>query len=189
LSTGNPAFCLARRGVRPSSSRSGRAKADNNFVPYSFPYSLASPLAQQVGDSRILRKGLSGSPSRGVGLGYRSRPSLAVRCALNRLSASCLRRFRGAPCKGDDDPAGERPARQVSFQPEAIGAAKEVTNSLKHFGVEGHAGVLASMQARTRVNAEQTSKHAMRKPTLPLWGEGRRRWGRERHGHPTIPPG
>ena len=37
----------------------------------------------------------------------------------------------GAPCKGARIPAGESPARQLSLQPEAIGASREVTNSTK----------------------------------------------------------
>lgn len=40
------------------------------------------------------------------------------------------------------------------------------------FGVEGHVGDLASVQALTRVNAEQVSKDLMRKPTSRLLGEG-----------------
>ena len=39
-------------------------------------------------------------------------------------------------------------------------------------------GDSASMQAVTRVNAEQASKRAMRKPTRLFNGEGRRRWYR-----------
>ena len=37
------------------------------------------------------------------------------------------------------------------------------------------------MQAITRVNAEQTSKRAMREPTCRTDGEGRRRSSHERH--------
>ena len=37
------------------------------------------------------------------------------------------------------------------------------------------------MQAVTRVNAEQAPKRVMRKPTRLRFGEGRRRWGSERH--------
>ena len=37
-------------------------------------------------------------------------------------------------------------------------------------------GDLATMQAETRVNAEQASKRIMRKPTRLLFREGRRRW-------------
>jgi len=35
---------------------------------------------------------------------------------------------------------GESPTRQLSFRPVAIGAAEEVTNPLKYFGVEGRLG-------------------------------------------------
>ncbi len=39
-------------------------------------------------------------------------------------------------------------------------------------------GDLATMQAGTRVNAEQASKRKSRKPTRLVFGEGRRRWTR-----------
>ncbi len=38
---------------------------------------------------------------------------------------------RRAPCKGGANPVGERPTRQLSLQPEAIGAVMEVTKWLK----------------------------------------------------------
>ena len=44
------------------------------------------------------------------------------------------------------------------------------------------------MQAITRVNAEQTSKRAMREPTCRTDGEGRRRSSYGRHGS-TGPAG
>jgi hypothetical protein len=44
------------------------------------------------------------------------------------------------------------------------------------------------MQAITRVNAEQTSKRAMREPTHRTDGEGRRQSSHERHGS-TGPAG
>jgi len=50
------------------------------------------------------------------------------------------------------------PARQLSFQPVAIGAAVEATKRLKYSGAEGREGDLASTQAVTRVNAEQAPK-------------------------------
>lgn len=43
-------------------------------------------------------------------------------------------------------------------------------------------GDLASMQAVTRVNAEQASKRVMRKPTPLNLEEGRRRWEGESDG-------
>jgi hypothetical protein len=42
-------------------------------------------------------------------------------------------------------------------------------------GVEGRIGDLASLQAVTRVNAEQASKTIMQEPTHSKFGEGRRR--------------
>jgi hypothetical protein len=43
------------------------------------------------------------------------------------------------------------------------------------FGEEGRKGELVSMQAVTRVNAEQASKRVMQEPTRLSLGEGRRR--------------
>ena len=49
---------------------------------------------------------------------------------------------------------------------------------------------LANIQARTRVNAEQASKRAMREPTLLNLGEGRWRFREEkRHKHRAVPAG
>ena len=50
-------------------------------------------------------------------------------------------------------------------------------------------GDLASAQAVTRVNVEQASKRAMRKPTRLEYGEGCHGRGSERSMHPAIPPG
>jgi hypothetical protein len=50
-------------------------------------------------------------------------------------------------------------------------------------------GDLASAQAVTRVNVEQASKRAMRKPTRLEYGEGCHGWGSERNVHPVVPPG
>jgi hypothetical protein len=44
------------------------------------------------------------------------------------------------------------------------------------FGAEGRRGDSVSMQAVTRVNAEQASKQVMQEPTRLSDGEGRRRW-------------
>src|ERR1700738_4966883 len=74
------------------------------------------------------------------------RPKLA--CAVQR------RRF----------PVGASPTRQ-SLQPEAIGAVMEVTKWLKPSISVSRIGGSASVQAATRVNAEQSSKRTMRRPT------------------------
>jgi hypothetical protein len=50
-------------------------------------------------------------------------------------------------------------------------------------------GYLVSMQAVTRVNAEQASKRAMREPIWLNFREGRSCWGRRASKHPAIPPG
>src|SRR5262249_44118279 len=61
-------------------------------------------------------------------------------------------------------PVGASPTRQ-SLQPEAAGAAKEVTNWLKPSECVSRIGDSASVQAVTRMNAEQASKRTMRRPT------------------------
>ena len=65
---------------------------------------------------------------------------------------------------------GVNPARQL-LQPEATGAVMEVTKWLKPSDSESQIGDSASVQAVTRVNAEQASKRSMRRPTrLPFRG-------------------
>src|ERR1700675_1109059 len=69
---------------------------------------------------------------------------------------------------------GERPTRQP-LQPEATGAAMEVTKWLKPSDSASRIGDGASAQAAKRVNAEQASKRTMCRPTrLPY--RGRRKW-------------
>ena len=59
---------------------------------------------------------------------------------------------------------GASPTRQP-LQPEAIGAVTEVTKWLKPSISVSRIGDSASVQAATRVNAEQASKRTMRRPT------------------------
>ena len=67
-------------------------------------------------------------------------------------------------------PVGASPTRQP-LQPEAIGAVMEVTKWLKPSISVSRIGDSASVQAVTRVNAEQSSKRMMRRPTHPhIWG-------------------
>src|SRR3977135_4025523 len=61
-------------------------------------------------------------------------------------------------------PRGASPTRQP-LQPEATGAAMEVTKWLKPSDSASRIGDGASVQAVTRVNAEQASKRTMRRPT------------------------
>src|SRR5258706_12711191 len=61
-------------------------------------------------------------------------------------------------------PVGASPTRRP-LQPEATGAAKEVTNWLKPSECVSRIGDSASVQAATKVNAEQISKRTMRRPT------------------------
>src|SRR5216684_3057206 len=74
--------------------------------------------------------------------------SLLMACAVQR------RRF----------PVGASPTRQP-LQPEAIGAVMEVTKWLKPSIIVSRIGDSASVQAATRVNAEQASKRTMRRST------------------------
>jgi hypothetical protein len=71
-------------------------------------------------------------------------------------------------------PVGASPTRQP-LQPEAIGAVTEVTKWLKPSISVSRIGDSASVQAATRVNAEQASKRTMCRPTrLPY--RGRLKW-------------
>ncbi|CAN7493688.1 hypothetical protein LJR034_003281 [Caballeronia sp. LjRoot34] len=73
--------------------------------------------------------------------------------------------FWRAPCKGGAFPVDESPTRQP-LQPEATGAIVEVTKRLKPSVKRvTKYGDSASVQAVTRVNAEQASKTSMRGPT------------------------
>src|SRR5205814_6888064 len=70
-------------------------------------------------------------------------------------------------------PVGARPTRR-SLQPEATGAGMEVTKCLKPPDSGHKVGDCASVQAATRVNAEQTSKRTMcRGKDTHLQGAGR----------------
>src|SRR3979490_2424038 len=61
-------------------------------------------------------------------------------------------------------PVGASPTRQP-LQPEATGAVMEATQGLKPLVSVSRIGDSASVQAVTRVNAEQASKRTMRRPT------------------------
>jgi hypothetical protein len=67
---------------------------------------------------------------------------------------------------------GARPTRQ-SLQPEAIGAVMEVTKWLKPSISASRIGDSASVQAATRVNAEQASQRTMCRPPTRLPYRGR----------------
>src|SRR5258708_14202795 len=62
-------------------------------------------------------------------------------------------------------PVGASPTRRP-LQPETAGAAKEETNWLKLSECVSRIGDSASVQAATRLNAEQASKRTMPRPTL-----------------------
>jgi hypothetical protein len=92
-------------------------------------------------------------------------------------------------------PVGASPTRLTqSLQPEAIGAAAEVTKPPKPSRQTDRLGGPASRQAVTRVNAEQASKEMMWEPTRQHNGEGRRHWQKwgshpEKRREPVVPPG
>src|SRR5262250_75730 len=98
-------------------------------------------------------------------------------CCFKRLFLACAvtrRRF----------PVGARPTRQP-LQPEATGAAVEVTKWLKPSECVSRIGDSASVQAVTRVNAEQTSKRTMRRPTRQPYRGRLTRLGYEREDPPS----
>src|SRR5262245_1295157 len=71
-------------------------------------------------------------------------------------------------------PVGASPTRRT-LQPEATGAAREVTRWLKPSDSVSRIGGSGSVQGATRVNAEQASKRTMRRPTRqPFRGRLRR---------------
>jgi hypothetical protein len=75
-------------------------------------------------------------------------------------------------------------------QPEAIGAVMEVTKWLKPSISVSRIGDSASVQAVTRVNAEQSSKRTMRRPTRqPFRGRLTRLGEAERRVSPAAAPG
>jgi hypothetical protein len=71
-------------------------------------------------------------------------------------------------------PVGASPTRQP-LQPEAIGAVMEVTKWLKPSISVSRIGDSASVQAATRLNAEQASKRTMCRPTRRPY-RGRLKW-------------
>src|SRR5438552_3759923 len=86
-------------------------------------------------------------------------------------------------------PVGVSPTRQP-LQPEATGAVMEVTKWLKPLVSVSRIGDSARVQAVTRVNAEQTSKRTMRRPTRQPF-RGRLIWlgEAERRVRPAAAPG
>jgi len=79
--------------------------------------------------------------------------------AMSDLSVRRGKAARSSGCKSTRQP----------LQPEATGAVMEVTKWLKPSVCVSRIGDSASVQAVTRVNAEQTSKRTMRRPTRPLF--------------------
>ena len=86
-------------------------------------------------------------------------------------------------------PVGASPTRQP-LQPEATGAVMEETKWLKPSVSVSRIGDSASVQAVTRVNAEQASKRTMRRPTRqPFRGRLIRLGEAERRVRPAAAPG
>src|SRR5450759_3829159 len=127
-----------------------------------------------------VRLGRSGEGEDGVTIRLilRSPQTRACGCPL-RVCAVKRRRF----------PVGASPTRQ-SLQPEAIGAVMEVTKWLKPSISVSRIGDSASVQAATRVNAEQSSKRTMRRPTRqPFRGRLIRLDEMSEALHPDAAPG
>jgi hypothetical protein len=85
-------------------------------------------------------------------------------------------------------PVGASPTRQT-LQPEAIGAVMEVTKWLKPSISVSRIGDSASVQAVTRVNAEQASKRTMRRPTRRPFRGRLIRLGKMSEVRPAAAPG
>ena len=100
-----------------------------------------------------------------------------------RMSVIGVRREKAALSSGCS------PTRQP-LQPEAIGAVTEVTKWLKPSISVSRIGDSASVQAATRVNAEQASKRTMCRPTrLPYRGRLTRLDEMSEVIRPTATPG
>jgi hypothetical protein len=107
------------------------------------------------------------------------RPSYANHACLLWVCAVQRRRF----------PVGANPSRQP-LQPEATGAVMEERKWLKPSVSVSRIGDSASVQAVTRVNAEQASKRTMRRPTRqPFRGRLIRLGETERRVRPAAAPG
>ena len=90
-----------------------------------------------------------------------------------------------APCKGGAFQWVQVPPGKP-LQPEATGAAVEETKWLKPSECVSRIGDSASVQAVTRVNAEQASKRTMRRPTRqPFRGRLTRLGVNERSSKPS----
>ena len=81
--------------------------------------------------------------------------------------------YFSAPCKGGDFQWVRIPPGSWLLRPVAIGAVVEETKPSEPPVQRVALGDSASMQAETRVNAEQASKHLTWEPTPQRQGEGR----------------
>src|SRR5262249_18817234 len=129
----------AHRG-RPRSCRA--AECEYEFSPSDVGCHATLPWGQQRGTISRFTEGCS--------------------CAAKILSRECLSRVCAVTRRRF--PVGASPTRRT-LQPEATGAAMEVTKWLKPSDSASRLGDGASVQAVTRVNAEQASKRTMRRPT------------------------
>jgi hypothetical protein len=81
------------------------------------------------------------------------------------------------------------PAGKLSLQPEALGAAQEVTNGLKHFEKRPPWEVSVPRGPQRAANIEQAPKRVSWEPTRHNNGEGRRLGRSERREQSEDPPG
>jgi|SRR5215469_2234624 len=81
-----------------------------------------------------------------------------------------------APWKGAGPQSVKVPPGSWFVPPGSNRSSGGGNEAAEAFGGEGRNGDSVSMQAVTRVNAEQASKLLTREPTRHISGEGRRRW-------------
>jgi len=120
------------------------------------PFGCFGPLGQSLGPWFANYTGYSGE----------AQPKICMRGLVQNLAkvpgGKCPQRV--CAVKRRRFPVGASPTRQP-LQPEATGAVMEVTKWLKPLVSVSRIGDSASVQAVTRVNAEQASKRTMRRPT------------------------
>jgi hypothetical protein len=149
---------LSKRGQKPKEER---AQRERRMSPYerrrrSNVLSGDGSRLPNGGNTRVGQRGSGHLAAFSVCLGGRLDKTGTQ---LTRMTA-----LEGAPWQGGafqwvQGPPGD------SLQPEAIGAVMEVTKWLKPSISVSRIGDSASVQAVTRVNAEQASKRTMRRPT------------------------
>ena len=133
------------------------ARRRNRLIPFHAGYNRGNPSFFQI-TNRFDRT--HARPERNSGATVRI--LMVVIEAITRWPSRCPPRVCAVQRRRF--PVGASPTRQ-SLQPEAIGAVMEATKWLKPSISVSRIGDSASVQAATRVNAEQSSKRTMRRST------------------------